>query len=167
MKVTHRLLLSSCVAALGFATPAVAQEAQPANTAGDRAASSNAIVVTATRREQTLQEVPVAVSVVSGELLDNSGVSGVDQISQAVPSVTFTQGNNENNSSLNIRGIGTNVFSSGVEPSVSIVFDDVVMARAGQGFQDFIDVQRIEVLRGPQSTLFGKNASAGVVSVTT
>ncbi|WP_220474171.1 TonB-dependent receptor [Aurantiacibacter xanthus] len=153
------------MAALGIAAPAAAQSTDAA--AEDRSASSNAIVVTATRREQTLQEVPVAVSVVSGELLDNSGVSGVDQISQAVPSVTFTQGNNENNSSLNIRGIGTNVFSSGVEPSVSIVFDDVVMARAGQGFQDFIDVQRIEVLRGPQSTLFGKNASAGVVSVTT
>ena len=167
MKVTQSLLLSSCVAALTVSAPAAAQEAQPANSDAERDVSSNAIVVTATRREQTLQEVPVAVSVVSGELLDNSGVSGVDQISQAVPSVTFTQGNNENNSSLNIRGIGTNVFSSGVEPSVSIVFDDVVMARAGQGFQDFIDVQRIEVLRGPQSTLFGKNASAGVVSVTT
>ncbi|WP_161981526.1 TonB-dependent receptor [Aurantiacibacter suaedae] len=168
MKVTQSLLLSSCVAALGVAAPVAAQDSPPANTStASRDVSSNAIVVTATRREATLQEVPVAVSVVSGELLDNSGVSGVDQISQAVPSVTFTQGNNEGNSSLNIRGIGTNVFSPGVEPSVSIVFDDVVMARAGQGFQDFIDVQRIEVLRGPQSTLFGKNASAGVVSVTT
>ncbi len=168
MKVTKSLMLSASFVALGVATPAIAQENQADESAAEeRSANSNAIVVTATRREQTLQEVPVAVSVVSGELLDDSGVSGVDQISQAVPSVTFTQGNNENNSSLNIRGIGTNVFSSGVEPSVSIVFDDVVMARAGQGFQDFIDVQRIEVLRGPQSTLFGKNASAGVVSVTT
>lgn len=129
--------------------------------------NDNAIIVTATRREQTLQEVPVAVSVVSGDLLDSTGVNGVSQITEAAPSITFTRGSNETNSSLNIRGIGTNVFSNAVEPSVSVVFDDVVLARAAQSFQDFIDVQRVEVLRGPQSTLFGKNASAGVVSVTT
>jgi len=166
MILTRALMVSASLVALATAGSVGAQEVQNSDTRPE-ASQNDAIIVTATRREQTLQEVPVAVSVVSGELLDNSGVGGVDQISQAVPSVTFTQGNNENNSSLNIRGIGTNVFSSGVEPSVSVVFDDVVMARAGQGFQDFIDVQRIEVLRGPQSTLFGKNASAGVVSVTT
>ncbi|MWV29105.1 TonB-dependent receptor [Aurantiacibacter rhizosphaerae] len=154
--------------AFGVATPAIAQDNQPVDNAAEAdAISSNAIVVTATLREQTLQEVPVAVSVVSGDLLDSTGVSGISQITEAVPSITFTKGNNESNSSLSIRGIGTNVFSPAVEPSVSVVFDGVVMARSGQSFQDFIDVERVEVLRGPQSTLFGKNASAGVVSVTT
>lgn len=139
----------------------------PAYAQSSGASESEVIIVTATKREQTLQEVPVAVSVIGGDFLDSTGVSGVEQITEAVPSVTFNRGNNESNSSFNVRGIGTSVFSPAVEPSVSTVFDDVVMARSGQGFQDFIDVQRVEVLRGPQSTLFGKNASAGVVSVTT
>jgi iron complex outermembrane receptor protein len=125
------------------------------------------IVVTAQKREQTLQETPVAVSVIGGDTLDATGTSSVEALTDFSPSLTFQQGSNELNSSLNIRGVGTSVFSTAVEPSVSIVIDDVVMARAGQGFQDLIDIERVEVLRGPQSTLFGKNASAGVVSVTT
>ena len=125
------------------------------------------VKVTATRREQTLQEVPVAVSVLSDDILESTGTSSVDTLSDLTPSLTLLKGNNESNSSVSIRGLGTSVFSSAVEPSVSIVIDDVLMARSGQGFQDLIDIQRVEVLRGPQSTLFGKNASAGVVSVTT
>lgn len=125
------------------------------------------VTVTATKREQTLQEVPVAVSVVSGDILESTGTGSLDALSDLTPSLNLLKGNNESNSSVSIRGLGTSVFSSAVEPSVSIVIDDVLMARSGQGFQDLIDVQRVEVLRGPQSTLFGKNASAGVVSVTT
>ncbi|WP_066560332.1 TonB-dependent receptor [Croceicoccus bisphenolivorans] len=131
------------------------------------AGGQNAIIVTAQRREQTLQEVPLAVSVLSAEELENSGVSAVDTLVDVVPSLTFTKGFDDESSSLSIRGIGTTVFSSAVEPSVSVVVDDVVMARNGQAFQDLIAIERVEVLRGPQSTLFGKNASAGVLSVTT
>ncbi len=125
------------------------------------------ITVTATKREESLQDVPVAVTALSGELLENTGVGAVEGLSAMAPSVTFTQSSNDQNNSVNIRGIGTSVFSQGVEPSVSIVIDDVVMARQAIGFQDLVDVERVEVLRGPQSTLFGKNASAGVISVTT
>lgn len=126
-----------------------------------------AITVTATKREQSLQDVPVAVTALSGELLERTGVGSVQALADAAPSVTFTQSSNDQNNSVNIRGVGTSVFSQGVEPSVSIVVDDVVLARQAIGFQDLIDVERVEVLRGPQSTLFGKNASAGVISVTT
>jgi iron complex outermembrane receptor protein len=86
---------------------------------------------------------------------------------QQVPSLTFRKGTTNVNSSLNIRGIGTTSFSAGSEPAVSTVVDGVVYARSGQAFFDLFDVDRIEVLRGPQGTLFGKNASAGVVSVVT
>ncbi|WP_162627613.1 TonB-dependent receptor [Erythrobacter sp. KY5] len=129
--------------------------------------SSNVIIVTATRREESLQEVPVAVTAISGEVLDNAGIGSVEALTAIAPSVTFTQSSNDQNNSINIRGVGTSVFSQGVESSVSVVVDDVVMARQAMGFQDLADVQRVEVLRGPQSTLFGKNASAGVISVTT
>ena len=135
--------------------------------AEDAVKKLDTVKVTATRREQTLQEVPVAVSVLSGDILESTGTSSVESLSDLTPSLTLLKGNNESNSSVSIRGLGTSVFSSAVEPSVSIVIDDVLMARSGQGFQDLIDIQRVEVLRGPQSTLFGKNASAGVVSVTT
>lgn len=125
------------------------------------------VIVTATKRPETLQDVPVAVSARTGEDLENAGISSIEGLATLVPSLTFTQSSNDLNSSVRIRGIGTEVFSSGVEPSVSFVVDDVVLARQGQGFQDLVDVQSVEVLRGPQSTLFGKNASAGVIAVTT
>ncbi|MEL6686174.1 MAG: TonB-dependent receptor [Pseudomonadota bacterium] len=125
------------------------------------------IIVTATKRAESLQDVPVAVTAISGEVLLDAGIGSVQNLEAIAPSVTFTQSSNDQNNSVNIRGVGTSVFSQGVESSVSIVLDEVVLARQGIGFQDLIDVEQVEVLRGPQSTLFGKNASAGVISVTT
>lgn len=161
------LLASSCIAAFGASVPGLAQDTDTGAQAEAPAEQGNLIIVTATRREQSLQEVPVAVTALTGEVLDNAGVGSVDALTAIAPSVTFTQSSNDQNNSVNIRGVGTSVFSQGVESSVSVVVDDVVMARQAMGFQDLADVQRIEVLRGPQSTLFGKNASAGVISVTT
>ena len=176
--------LAAIAVSLSFAGPALAQEA-PATTAASQMAvaqsattassaqeqadtgGANDIVVTATLREQTLQDVPIAVSVVSGDQLTAVGANGVEAITSVAPSLTFTKGSNASNSSLSIRGIGTTVFSPASEPAVSVVVDGVPMARSGQGFQDLVDVERVEVLRGPQSTLFGKNASAGLISVTT
>ncbi|MEJ2459402.1 MAG: TonB-dependent receptor, partial [Novosphingobium sp.] len=151
---------------LAFAAPAMAQQ-QDAPVAAADDASSNEIIVTAALREQTLQDVPIAVSVVSGDQLTAVGANGVEAITNVAPSLTFTKGSNTSNSSLSIRGIGTTVFSPAAEPAVSVVVDGVPMARSGQGFQDLVDVSRVEVLRGPQSTLFGKNSSAGLISVTT
>ncbi|MEO1657819.1 MAG: TonB-dependent receptor [Pseudomonadota bacterium] len=150
------------LSALSTASIAAAQDEPQARTG-----NLDTIVVTATRREESLQDVPVAVTAVSGETLLAAGIDSVELLSNIAPSVTFTQSSNDLNNAINIRGIGTSVFSQGVEPSVSVVVDDVVMARQGMGFQDLIDIERVEVLRGPQSTLFGKNASAGVISVTT
>jgi iron complex outermembrane recepter protein len=161
------LLTGTCFAAVGMATPAVAQDAGGDAEAQASQDQGNVIIVTATRREESLQEVPIAVTAVTGEVLDNAGIGSVEALTAIAPSVTFTQSSNDQNNSVNIRGVGTSVFSQGVESSVSVVVDDVVMARQAMGFQDLADVQRVEVLRGPQSTLFGKNASAGVISVTT
>ena len=125
------------------------------------------IIVTAQKREQTLQEVPLAVSVLSGNALRDNFIDSIDALTTLAPSLTFTKGSSDANASVRIRGIGTFTFSRTVEPSVSFVIDGVSLARQGQGFQDLIDIERIEVLRGPQSTLFGKNASAGVINVVT
>lgn len=165
-----RSLMQCCAySALIIATlnSATAQDTD-ANSAGAEADKRlDTITVTATKREQNLQDVPVAVTAISGDLLESTGTGSVENLSAVAPSVTFTQSSNDQNNSVNIRGIGTSVFSQGVESSVSIVLDDVVMPRQAVGFQDLVDVERVEILRGPQSTLFGKNASAGVISVTT
>ena len=152
-----------CVAAMLLtANSATAQTAvtEPEIASGD-------IIVTAQKRAQNLQDVPVAITVVSGAQLEAANINSAEQLFQRVPTLTFRKGNTNKDSGLSIRGVGTISFSSGVEPSVSTVIDGVVFARTGQQTSDFLDVSRIEVLRGPQGSLFGKNASAGVISIIT
>ncbi|MFT6725009.1 MAG: iron complex outermembrane receptor protein, partial [Arenicella sp.] len=125
------------------------------------------IVVTAQKREQSVQEVPIAVSVLSAEKIQSAHAIGLEGLQQLIPSVSFRKGNTNRNSAVVIRGIGTISFSTAAEPSVSTVVDGVVLGRSGQAFTDLYDLERLEVLRGPHGTLFGKNASAGVVNLTT
>lgn len=156
-----------CSVALAASTPfaAHAQDEAPGDVAGDIAGDE--IVVTAQKREQNLQKVPVSVSVLSSSLLSDNRVSGLEQLSQVSPSIGFTNSANTRGQGLSIRGIGTLNFSDGVEPSVSTVIDGVVIGRSAASFFDFNDIERIEVLRGPQGTLFGKNSSAGALNVVT
>ena len=125
------------------------------------------IVVTAQKREQSLNDVPVALTVLGAEQIDNSYAVGLEGLSAAIPSFTFRKGNTNRNSGNFLRGIGTISFSIAAEPSVSTVVDGVVLGRSGQAFTDLADIERIEVLRGPQGTLFGKNSSAGVINIVT
>ena len=123
------------------------------------------IVVTAQKREQRLQEVPIAISVVSGDQLASRGGFNIESMTALVPSLTLRKTNVSLNQSLFLRGIGTVTFAIAAQPSVAFVLDGVVLTGAGEAFGDLYDVERVEVLRGPQGTLFGKNASAGVVNV--
>lgn len=125
------------------------------------------IVVTAQKREQSVQDVPIAVSVLGAEKIESAHAVGFEGLQQLIPSVSFRKGNTNRNSAVVVRGIGTISFSTAAEPSVSTVVDGVVLGRSGQAFTDLYDLERLEVLRGPQGTLFGKNASAGVVNITT
>ena len=125
------------------------------------------IVVTATKREENVQDVPVAVTVLSSETIENQNAVGFEGLQALIPSASFRKGNTTRNSSVIIRGLGTISFSTAAEPSVSTVVDGVVLGRSGQAFGDLYELERMEVLRGPQGTLFGKNASAGVVNITT
>jgi iron complex outermembrane receptor protein len=131
------------------------------------AAADSDIVVTAQLRSQSLQDVPLAVSAVSAEALEASGVKSMQDLQLVSPSISFAGSADAVNNSVRIRGIGTQVFSISIEPAVSFVIDGVPLARTASSLTDLIDIERIEVLRGPQSTLFGKNASGGVVSVIT
>ena len=152
-----------------IASPAAAQQApQPAPAATDAADEAPAdIVVTAQKRSERLQDVPVAVSVVSGEQLTRAGVLNIENAQYLVPSLNFRKSGTALNQSLFLRGVGTSTFSIAGEPSITTVVDGVVYQRSGEAFNDLIDIDRLEVLRGPQGTLFGKNSSAGVINIVT
>ena len=156
------LMVTSALALAAIATPAAAQDMS-----ADDASDYGDIIVTAQKREENLQKVPAAVSVVSAEQLDQRGVVNLTSLQQLVPSLNFKDSATTLDSSVFLRGVGTINFSIAAEPSVGFVVDGVTYARSGEAFGDLYDIERIEVLRGPQGTLFGKNASAGVINVVT
>lgn len=145
------LALSASAVALMAGAPAMAQVEE--------------IVVTAQKVKENVQDVPIAISAVSGNRLEQTGTTSLEGITQIVPSVTFRKGTTSANSAIVMRGVGTITFSVAAEPSVSTVVDGIVLSRSGQAFIDLVDAERLEVLRGPQGTLFGKNASAGLVNI--
>ncbi|MFT3965168.1 MAG: TonB-dependent receptor [Sphingobium sp.] len=130
-------------------------------------ADNGDIVVTARFRNESLQNVPIAVSVVSGATAASRNLNNIQDIATAVPTLDFRNGASNKDRNIFIRGVGTITTSPGVESSVSTVVDGVVLVRPGQATLDLMDLERLEVLRGPQGTLFGKNASAGVVNIVT
>lgn len=145
------LALSASAIALTHTAPAMAQVEE--------------IIVTAQKVEENVQDVPIAITAVPGERLEQAVVFNLENISTIIPSVTFRKGTTSANSAIVMRGVGTITFSVAAEPSVSTVVDGVVLSRSGQAFMDLVDIERLEVLRGPQGTLFGRNASAGLVNI--
>lgn len=170
---SSRIVLCTGVAVLGLSVSALAhaQEADEAQPAGDAPFEAydvgNEIVVTATKREQTLQDVPVAVTVTTAETLERAFIRDIKDLATVVPSLRVGERQNSANTNFFIRGFGNGANNAGIEPSVGVFIDGVYRSRSAAQIADFPDVQRIEVLRGPQSTLFGKNASAGVISIVT
>ncbi|MBD0254749.1 MAG: TonB-dependent receptor [Cytophagales bacterium] len=128
----------------------------------------NEVVVTARRRAETAQEVPIPISVVSGAAVEESGAFNVNRIKELVPTVQLYS-SNPRNTTLNIRGLGSTfgLTNDGIDPGVGFYVDGVYFARPAAATLDFIDIEQIEVLRGPQGTLFGKNTTAGAFNVTT
>lgn len=126
-----------------------------------------AVIVTATKRVQPLQKTPLAVSVIGGGALEELNLNNLSTITAQLPTVNYRSNASNKDSALFIRGVGTISTSPGVEPTVSMVLDGVVTARPGQATLDLVEVDRIEILRGPQGTLFGKNSSAGVINIVT
>ena len=155
-------LLPVAAAAAVAAAPAMAQQAAPADTG-----KLDTVIITATKRIQPLQSTPIAVSVIGGGALEESNLNNLEAISAQVPTVNFRTNASNKDAALFIRGVGTIATGPAVEPTVSTVLDGVVTARPGQATLDLVEIDRIEILRGPQGTLFGKNASAGVINIVT
>jgi iron complex outermembrane receptor protein len=126
------------------------------------------IVVTARRRSENLQDVPIAISAMSGEKLEASGANNVGRLTQLQPSLQFYS-TNPRNSAANLRGLGApfGLTNDGIEQGVGVYIDQVYNSRIAAATFDFLDVERVEVLRGPQGTLYGKNTTAGAINVTT
>ena len=159
---TSSALPLAALAMVACAAPAFAQDK-----ANEDNNAPGEIVVTAQKRSENVQDVPVAVSVLSGERLAEASRPSIESASQMVPSLNFLKSGTTLNQTIFLRGVGTATFSIAGEPSVSTVVDGVVYSRSGEAFSDMVDVAQMEVLRGPQGTLFGKNASAGVINITT
>ncbi|MGH9255713.1 MAG: TonB-dependent receptor [Vicinamibacterales bacterium] len=125
-------------------------------------------VVTARRIEEVAQEVPIPLSVVTGDRAADAGAFNVSRLKELIPTVQFYS-SNPRNSSINIRGLGApfGLTNDGIEPGVGLYLDGIFHARPASATLDFLDVERVEVLRGPQGTLFGKNTTAGAINVTT
>lgn len=138
--------------------------------AADAAASGpelQEVVVTAQKREQNLQDVPIAVIALSGQALQDAGVTDIKSMTVLTPGLTVTSTTSENSTTARIRGIGTVGDNVGLESSVGIVIDGVYRPRNGVGFGDLGEIDRIEVLEGPQGELFGKNNDAGIINIVT
>ncbi|EGF93480.1 tonB dependent receptor family protein [Asticcacaulis biprosthecium C19] len=158
--------------ALAFALPALPAFAAdaPADTAAEAQIvdSGDTVIVSARRRSEDVQTVPVAISVVGGQLLDKAGINNFEQLQRYQPTVQLiTQ--NPRNTATTIRGLGSTIglTNDGLEQGVGIYVDEVFYARPGSALIDLVDIERIEVLRGPQGTLFGKNTTAGAIHVIT
>ena len=167
MKMRHLLRASASALVLSaiMSTAAFAQD-EPA-AADDGVNTVDTIVVTVNKREQNLQDVPATVTALSGELMQDAGVKDIKDLQILTPGLTVTSTSNETVTTARIRGIGTVGDNPGLESSVGIVIDGVYRPRNGVSFGDLGELERIEVLKGPQGTLFGKNTSAGVINILT
>jgi len=157
---SRALKLSAACLALGVPGMAFAQEAPQGEDSADAE-----IVVTAQGRSQLLSDVPVAISAVNAETLQNSGANDIRQLNQVAPSLLVSSTGSEANGSARIRGIGTVGDNPGLESSVPVFIDGVYRSRSGIGLNELGEIDRVEVQRGPQGTLGGRNSSAGLISI--
>lgn len=171
IRMQRKVLSLAVVTALGslMAAPVFAQEATPAaqDAQEEKATTLSELVVTAQKREEAMQDVPISMTALPEQLLLDTGVRDIKDMQVLVPGLTVTSTQNEAITTARIRGIGTVGDNAGLESSVGVVIDGVYRPRNSVGFGDLGEIERIEVLKGPQGTVFGKNTSAGVINVIT
>lgn len=157
------LLLASCM--LGGSHVAFAQDAQAADNASSGGLEE--IIVTARKREESVQTVPVAVTAISEKIIQQRDITSIEKIAAATPNLSVGRASNGSGAQLTLRGIGSSSTSIGIEQSVAVVVDGAYYGQGRVIQEGFFDLKRVEVLKGPQALFFGKNATAGVISLTT
>ena len=166
-KPQHKALALAVFSALCAMPQAYAQTAATPPSADEEPKTLATMTVTAQKREEAMQDVPISVTALPEQLLKDTGVRDIKDLQVLVPGLTVTSTQSEALTTARIRGIGTVGDNAGLESSVGIVIDGVYRARNGVGFGDLGEIERVEVLKGPQGTVFGKNTSAGVINVIT
>lgn len=166
-KPQHRVLALAVFTALGVMAQAHAQDTAPQSTSKDEPTTLATMTVTAQKREEAMQDVPIMLTALPEQLLQDTGVRDIKDVQQLVPGLHVSSTTNEAQTTARIRGVGTNGDNAGLESAVGVVIDGVYRPRTGVGFGDLGQLERIEVLKGPQGTVFGKNTSAGVINVIT
>lgn len=166
MKPRMRPIASAvALALLGLVEPAYAQQSAPPAAADS--GKLEEVVVTANKRIEKLEHVPMAISVLGDAVLQRNNVREMADVVNLSPALSITYGTTPANNGINMRGIGTTSIGIGVEADVAVIIDDIPMGMQVKAFQDLTDIARIEILKGPQSTLFGKSAIAGAVNIVT
>ena len=155
------------IALANWALPAHAQQTREAQDTQANGTQLQTVLVTANKRVEKLENVPMAISVISEAELQRNNVREIEDIVALTPSLTQASGTTAANNALFMRGIGTVSVGIGVESDVAVIIDDIPIAVQFQAFRDLADVSRVEVLKGPQSTLFGKSAVAGAINIVT
>jgi iron complex outermembrane receptor protein len=167
MMMRRAYLIGMSAFAFAAASPAYAQDSAAQAPADETVDDANVIIVTASKRSTSLAETPIAVSVTSAETIEQAQIRDLIDLQSVVPSLRVSQNQNSAATTFLIRGFGNGANNPGIEPSVGVFIDGVYRSRSAAQITDLPNIERVEVLRGPQSTLFGKNASAGVISVVT
>ncbi len=157
VRCRYRVCRALSALILGGATTEVAAQAK----------ALEEIIVTASKRNESLQDVPMAVTAFSAQVIQEAGINNAVDLAVLTPSLTISTNNQPYTASFRIRGIGTSQNDIALEPSVGIFVDEVFLSRSGLGMSDLTDIERIEVLQGPQGTLYGKNTNAGAISIFT
>ncbi|MCU0976631.1 MAG: TonB-dependent receptor [Steroidobacteraceae bacterium] len=165
--MTARAIPSAALRRAVLFTLASFATAGQASADADEPVRLDQITVTAQKREEVLQDVPISVTALSTQAIADSGIRDIKDMQILVPGLTVTSTQSDSLTTARIRGVGTVGDNAGLESSVGVVIDGVYRPRNGVGFQDLGELERIEVLKGPQGTLFGKNTSAGVINVVT
>lgn len=162
-----RLAIGASLTAMLAINPATVGAQEAAEEAEDAQSVLGTVTVTASKRETTLQDLPVSVGVTTGEVIEQAQIRDILDLQTIAPSLRVSQNQSSTATTFIIRGFGNGANNIGIEPSVGVFIDGVFRSRSAGQIGDLANVSRVEVLRGPQSTLFGKNASAGVISVVT
>jgi iron complex outermembrane receptor protein len=160
---------------LGFLamTGAAYAQAPPASTPDSNGAPApqlgelTEVVVTAQRRTERLENVPISIQAISSEQLERGGISDTRDLATISPMINFSTGNSANATAFSLRGVSSLAVQNGIQPSTAMVVDGVALARQSEFIANLADIDHIEVLNGPQGTLFGKNSTAGVINIVT
>jgi iron complex outermembrane receptor protein len=164
---SHLALAYMCEANAQTSPATTTPAGAPTASYGSSESNLDELVVTAQRRSESLKDVPISVQAVTGDQISRQAITDTRDLASIAPTLNFTTGNNGGATAFSLRGISSVSLESGVQPSTAMVIDGVPVVRQSEFVADLGDIDRVEILNGPQGTLFGKNSTAGVINITT